>query len=72
MMWRETLMGFSILATALITANEQERFIAFILFFLTDSGWMIDAVLRKDREQFLMYLVYDLFNLVGMWNNRPF
>jgi hypothetical protein len=68
-MWREMLMAVSIMGTALITMDERMRFIAFVLFSVTDTGWMVDAFIRRDREQFLMYFVYDLFNIMGLANN---
>jgi hypothetical protein len=68
-MWRQVLLALSVLGTAFITMDERARFLAFVLFAVTDTGWMVDAYFRKDKEQFLMYLIYDLFNVVGLVNN---
>jgi hypothetical protein len=67
--WRQALLALSILGTAFITMDEKSRFLAFVLFTITDTGWLIDAAIRQDKEQVLMYTTYNLFNLVGLWNN---
>lgn len=45
------------------------RFFGYCIWMLTNIYWCLDAYIRKDKQQFIMWFVYVISVVVGLYNS---
>ena len=60
----------AIVGAVLVTSVSPEfRFIAFTVWLVSNGYLLVDFLKRKDYPVVAIYVVYEVCNMVGMYNN---
>jgi hypothetical protein len=60
----------AIVGAALVTATSPEyRFIAFAAWIVSNGYLLVDFINKKDYPLVAIYIIYEVFNVIGVINN---
>jgi uncharacterized membrane protein YhhN len=67
---RSVFTAISMTAATLVAGpSDMLRIVGFILFLVSDFGWVYDAISRKDRQQTIVWSYFGLTSVVGLLFN---
>lgn len=67
---RWVMVIFSLGGALLVASSrKRDRMLGFFLWIVSNFYWMVDVFLRGDSSMGAMYVVYEIFNVIGFKNN---
>jgi len=63
-------VGFSVTGAYLVTGNKVFRFYGFSLWVVANAIWVYLAYLRSDYSQIVLFFVFLILALKGVYNNK--
>lgn len=66
---RYILTGLSLAGAILVMQDQTGRMIGFAAWSLSNLGWLVDALARRDAQQSIMYAFFEVTSMVGLLNN---